>query len=386
MKALLKGLPAALLLTLAACGGASSAPAPSSAPPATGAASAAAKPASPASTAASTSAAAKPAASGSAAAKPAGSAAAPASGGPKEKIRAGYLSHSTTSAITFISKAAGFYDKYGLDVALTFVEPAVLTTALNAGRDFDVGYASAANIPTINVKGGDLVMIAGSAQGGIFSMIANPGIQSIADLKGKKAAVTSSGSTTDLLLRKVLQDNGLTPGKDVSVVVVQGDAALVAALASHQVDAIMNSEPFTSAAVAQGGKVIYDQSATHERAIQTPVTVKRGYLPAHRDALKRLLMANMEAIHMIKTDPAAAAKYSLSDMGFSDAAVLEKALVHAGQGMDPDMDMPIDYLAASLKIAAANVPEVAKLKPEDLVDTSLLEEIKASGFIDNLYK
>jgi hypothetical protein len=162
MKALLKGLPAALLLTLAACGGASSAPAPSSAPPATGAASAAAKPASPASTAASTSAAAKPAASGSAAAKPAGSAAAPASGGPKEKIRAGYLSHSTTSAITFISKAAGMYDKYGLDVSLTYVEPAILTTALNAGRDFDVGYASAANIPTINVKGGDLVMIAGS--------------------------------------------------------------------------------------------------------------------------------------------------------------------------------------------------------------------------------
>src|SRR5690348_17846518 len=55
-----------------------------------------------------------------------------------------------------------------------------------------------------------------------------------------------------------------------------------------------SSEPFTSVAVSQGGKVIYDQSATKERAIQTPVTVKRGYLPAHRDALKRLLMANME--------------------------------------------------------------------------------------------
>ncbi|MFI5267156.1 MAG: ABC transporter substrate-binding protein [Chloroflexota bacterium] len=368
MKALLKGLSAVLLLALSACGAASSAPAPSSA--GSGAVSTAAKPAGSASTAA----------------KPSGSAATSASGGPKEKIRAGYLSHSTTSTIEFISKAAGLYDKYGLDVGLTYVEPAVLTTALNAGRDFDVGYASAANIPTINVKGGDLVMIAGSAQGGIFSMVANPAIQGIADLKGKKTAVTSSGSTTDLLLRKVLQDNNLTPGKDVSVVVVQGDSALVAALISHQVDAIVNSEPFTSVAVAQGGKVIYDQSATHERAIQTPVTVKRSYLPAHRDALKRLLMANMEAIHMIKTDPAAAAKYALPDMGMDDAAVLEKALVHAGQGMDPDMDMPLDYLAASLKIAAANVPEVAKLKPEDLVDVSLLQEIKASGFIDQLYK
>lgn len=376
MKLSLKSLPIALMLALSACGGSA---APASAPAQSASAAA---PASTAAKPAASSAAAKPAAS--AAAKPATSAL--ASGGAKEKIRAGYLSHSTTSSITFISSRAGLYDKYGLDVQLSFVEPAILTTALNAGKDFDVGYASAANIPTINVKGGDLVMIAGSAQGGIFSMIAGPGINSIADLKGKKAAVTSSGSTTDLLLRKLLQDNGLTPGKDVSVVVVQGDSALVAALVSHQVDAIVNSEPFTSVAVSQGGKVIYDQSATKERAIQTPVTVKRSYLPAHRDALKRLLMANMEAIHMIKTDPAAAAKYALPDMGMEDVAVLQKALVHAGQGMDPDMDLPLDYLAASLKIAAANVPEVGKLKPEDLVDTSLLEEIKASGFLDKLYK
>jgi NitT/TauT family transport system substrate-binding protein len=314
------------------------------------------------------------------------STAASTSGGAKEKVRAGYLSHSTTAAIEFISKRAGLYDKYGVDVDLTFVEPAILTTALNAGKDFDLGYASAANVPTVNVKGGDLVMIAGSAQGGIFSMVATPATSAIADLKGKKVGVTSSGSTTDLLARKVLQDNGLAVGKDASVVVVQGDLALVAALVSHQVDAIVNSEPFTSVAVAQGGKVIYDQSATKERAIQTPVTIKRSYLPAHRDVLKRVLMANMDAIHMIKTDPASAAKFALPDMGMDDLAVLEKALVHAGQGMDPDMGMPLDYLAASLQIAAANVPEVGKLKPEDLVDTSILDEIKSSGFLDKLYR
>lgn len=351
MKALFRILLPALILALSACGGTA---APSA-----------------------------PAASASTSAQPGSSAAASAA---KQPIRAGYLSHSTTAAVEFISKRAGLYDKYGLDVELTFVEPAILTTALNAGKDFDLGYASAANIPTVNVKGGDLVMIAGSAQGGIFSMVATPDINAIADLKGKNVGVTSSGSTTDLLARKVLQDNGLTPGKDASVVVVQGDSALVAALVSHRVDAIVNSEPFTSVAVAQGGKVIYDQSANKERAIQTPVTVKRSYLPGHRDALKRVLMANMEAIHMIKTDPASAARYALPDMGMDDVAVLEKALVHAGQGMDRDMGMPLDYLAASLTIAAANVPEVAKLKPEDLVDTSILDEIKSSDFLDKLYK
>jgi len=355
MKALLKGLSTVLLLALSACGAAG--PAPPSAP------------AQPSSTAASA---------------PAGPAA--ASGGPKDKLRAGYLSHSTTSAIEFVSKAAGLYDKYGLDVELTYVKPAVLTTALNAGKDFDVGYASAANIPTVNVKGGDLVMIGGSAQGGIFSIVANPAIKSIADLKGKKAGVTSTGSTTDLLLRQVLQANKLVPGQDVGIVVIADDSAIVAALTSHQLDAIINSEPFTSIAVAQGGSVIYDQAKSGERAVQTPVTVKRSYLPAHRDVLKRLLMANMEAIHMIKTNPTAAAKFAAPLMEFDDVGVLETALKRTAQIMDPDMNIPMENLATSLKIAAANVPEVANLKPEDLVDLSILQEIKASGFVEKLYQ
>jgi hypothetical protein len=38
-----------------------------------------------------------------------------------------------------------------------------------------------------------------------------------------------------------------------------------------------------------------------------------------------------------------------------------------------------------MKIAAATVPEVAKLKPEDVVDLSLIQEITASGFLDKLY-
>jgi ABC-type nitrate/sulfonate/bicarbonate transport system substrate-binding protein len=132
-------------------------------------------------------------------------------------------------------------------------------------------------------------MLAASAQGGIFSIEAMPGVNSITDLKGKTAAVTSAGSTTDLLLRQVLQQNKLVPTQDVGVTVIADNA----------------------------------------------------------------LQASVE----------------------SSAKVIA-----------PDMNIPMDYLANSLKIAAANVPEVATLKPEDLVDVSLLQEIKASGFIDKLYQ
>jgi NitT/TauT family transport system substrate-binding protein len=363
MKAPAIVLCAASAVALAGCGAAAS-PSPSS----------------PAAASAGASAPAKPAPSASAAT-------APSTQGAKDKVRAGFLSYSSTASIEFVSKGAGLYDKYGLDVSLQFVAPATLTTALNAGKDLDVGYASAANIPTVNVKGGDLVMIASSAQGGIFSIVAGPGINSIADLKGKKVAVTTIGATTDLLVRQVLQDNQLVPNQDVGIASIPDNSAMVAAVSAHQVEAAVLAEPFVSVAVSQGAKVIFDQAKTGLKAIQTPVTVKRGYIAGHRDILKRLLMANMEAIKMIKTQPAEAARISVPFMqGLDNIAVLQKGLEQTGQIMAPDMNIPLEDLANSIKIAAANVPEVASLKPEELVDLSILQEIKASGFVEKLYQ
>jgi NitT/TauT family transport system substrate-binding protein len=373
MKALVKGLSLVGLFALAGCGGAGATSAPPASPTTAAAKASAVAPASASAPAVSASSAAKPSAVGSRA-------------GAKDKVRAGYLSFSSTASIEFISKGAGLYDKYGLDVDLQYIPAATLTTALNAGKDLDVGYASAANIPTVNVKGGDLTMLAASAQGGIFSIDAGPGIKSVADLKGKRVAVMSIGSTTDLLLRQVLQDNKLVPNQDVGVAAIPDNAAMVAALSAHQVDAGVTSEPFTSIAVSQGATVIYDQAKTGAKAIQTPVTVKRGYIAGHRDLLKRLLMANMEAVHMIKTDPAAAAKVTVPFMKMDDITVLQHGLEGIGRIMDPDMNIPLEDLANSLKIAAANVPEVATLKPEDLVDLSIQQEIKSSGFVDKLYQ
>ncbi len=161
---------------------------------------------------------------------------------------------------------------------------------------------------------------------------------------------------------------------------------MIAALVNHRVDAIVTGEPFTSIAVSQGAKVIYDQAKSGEHPIQTPVTVKRSYITGHRDILKRLLMANIEAIHMMKTDPGTAAKYIQPYVKVDNLNALALSVETSANVIDRDMNIPMDYLADSLKIAAANIPEVASLKPQDLVDLSILQDIKSSGFIDKLYQ
>jgi NitT/TauT family transport system substrate-binding protein len=363
----LVGLFAALL---AACGGSAPAtsPGPSAAAkaPATSSAPSAAAPA-----------------SSAAAANPA--APSPAASGARDKIAAAYSTVSSTSTVPYVTKGGGFFEKYGLDASLGFVSPPALTGALTSGKDVDLAYASAASVVTLDAQGGDLVMIGAPVQGGIFSVVANPGIGSIADLKGKTVAIMNIGGTGDLMLRQLLTQNKLVPNTDVTLVTIAEYPALIAALKNGQVQAGVFSEPFTSTAVNQGGKVIFDQAKEGGKPIQSPITTKRGYIASHRDLLKRFLMANMDAVHLMKTNPAEAARYTQPYLKIDDQQVLRQGVEHMNAITDMDLGIPLSDLGDSMKIAAGSVPAVAKLKPEDVVDLSLIEEIKASGFLDKLY-
>src|SRR5712692_8957073 len=366
MMRVVRRLSFVVAIALAGCGGAA-APAASSAP--------ASAPGNAASAAAQ--------ASGAASAKPAVQASASAAG-QKDTVRSAFLTFTSAASMPWVAKGAGIYDKYGLDVSLQYILPATLNQTLLAGKDLDVGYGSAANLVLLDAQGGDLVILGASVQGGLFTIIGSQGVKSIQDLRGKTAAMTAAGSTTDLVLRQVLQQNNLTPNKDVSITALQDPPTMVAALNSGQIAAGVFSEPFGAMVQAQGGTVLYDQAASGVKAVQIPVTVKRAYIAGHRDLLKRLLMANMEAIHFMKKNPADAVKYTVPYIKVEDTAALQRGLEAILKITDDDLGVPMEDLAQSIKIAAGTVPEVAKLKPEDLVDLSLLQEIKASGFLDKL--
>lgn len=62
------------------------------------------------------------------------------------------------------------------------------------------------------------------------------GIRSIADIKGKKLAVTGVGSTTDYAARAILTHNHIDPDKEVSILAV-GSESVFAALQKGAVDA-----------------------------------------------------------------------------------------------------------------------------------------------------
>jgi hypothetical protein len=110
-----------------------------------------------------------------ASAKPAVQASASAAG-QKDTVRSAFLTFTSAASMPWVAKGAGIYDKYGLDVSLTYIAPATLNQTLLAGKDLDVGYGSAANLVTLDAQGGDLVILAASIQGGWQRHQDDPGL------------------------------------------------------------------------------------------------------------------------------------------------------------------------------------------------------------------
>lgn len=300
--------------------------------------------------------------------------------GTREKLRIGYSTLSASNYLAFVTKGAGLYEKYGIEPEMQFMSPATVTAAMVSG-DVDVAYSSSANVPTSNLSGADLVAIGAVAQHPFFAIVARPGVAKVEDLNDKKVAVTQAGATTDVLLKQLIAQKKLT---GVTVTYLPDATAQLAALQNGTVDAVVNSEPQTSMAIQQGAIVIYDQSKSGEKFVGVLLAVRRPYLTAHRELLKRFLMANLEGIHLMKTKPSEAAQYPGPYLKLNDNDVLLHSMEAQSRVTDDDLNIPLDAYQSVIDMTAVTVPGLAKLHPQDLVDLSLLDEIKASHFIENL--
>jgi NitT/TauT family transport system substrate-binding protein len=82
------------------------------------------------------------------------------------------------------------------------------------------------------------------------------GTRSVADLRGKRIAVTQLGSTFHYQIGNILEKEGLTL-KDVSIVPLQAMPAALEALKGRQVEAVVLPQPFPGRAETDGfGRII----------------------------------------------------------------------------------------------------------------------------------
>ncbi len=158
-----------------------------------------------------------------------------------KKIRFSTTSIAVTELEFRIAHLKGFYREEGLELETLLIRGAVGMQALIGGS---VDYASAAGATiAAAVRGAPvkLVLIVNSKPQ--FDFVAQPEINSVQQLKGKLVGISSRGGAVDLLTQLILTQNGLTPHKDATLLVIGTPEEMMIALRTGRIAAGLLSPP-----------------------------------------------------------------------------------------------------------------------------------------------
>ncbi|MFE7406707.1 aliphatic sulfonate ABC transporter substrate-binding protein [Isoptericola sp. NPDC057559] len=147
------------------------------------------------------------------------------------EVNFGYIPDFNGTSLLAVAEDQGLWEKHGVEVKTSsFTNGPLQIQALGTG-DLDFGYIGpgAFWLPA----SGQAKIVAMNSLGQADRVVAQPGIDSIQDLAGKKVAIPE-GTSGDMILTLALEAAGMT--KDDVEIVPMEPAAIVAALSSGKVD------------------------------------------------------------------------------------------------------------------------------------------------------
>ncbi|WP_448206709.1 ABC transporter substrate-binding protein [Azospirillum sp. sgz302134] len=181
-----------------------------------------------------------------------------------EKTSIGVLALASSGPV-FIAKSKGYFEKEGLDVDLKMFTSAQQVPVAVASGDVDFGVTGlTAGFYNLASKGAITMIAAQSRDEPGFQLSAyvatnaayEAGLTKPADLKGKRIAITTVGSTFHYMIGLLGQKYGFTV-KDVTMVPLQDVPKMTAAFKGGQVDAILAPVTVARQVVADGaGRII----------------------------------------------------------------------------------------------------------------------------------
>jgi NitT/TauT family transport system substrate-binding protein len=305
-----------------------------------------------------------------------------------ENLRA--ASGGFTTAIHAVLWAAyeeKLFRKYGLDVEYLALNTGRLGMQMLLANDIQILFSTGVTVVTTNLQKADLAIIAGGLNFFPTKLIVRPEIKKPEDLRGKTLAVGGFGAANHMALLVALEKLGVN-AKEVSIIQVAGAAAQLTALTKGAVFGLVFNEPLATIASKKFGMhSMFDLMESRIPFPQNCFIVKRSYLESNRDKVSNFMKAIIEAVYLLKKDRPLAIRLIKKYIRVSDeeAAIgYDYYLAKAGEGI---LELPdrrglvfvIEETAKTNPKATGQTPETLRL-----LEPSVLDEIKQSGFVDKV--
>ncbi len=209
-----------------------------------------------------------------------------------------------------LAGAAGYFAEEGLNIDMKIAPGQKVYEALLAG-DADLIAVSYGSMMKINQQGKEIISVANITKNCLFHLVAQEGIHSLSDLKGKRIGVPKVGEEVTAVIRAALKRQGIDPDKDVKWVSVGIQGTMIAAMKRGEIDAVGAVGEWRDHLLraVPGTHVLIDYSKTADLdkylgATTYPlahVQITAEFREKYPETTQRLVNAVMKSLHFIAT-------------------------------------------------------------------------------------
>jgi len=210
-------------------------------------------------------------------------------GAAQEKVHVAISNFSASYISMHIAQKRGYYAEEGMIVEVILMAGLTSTRAL-IGNSVELGSASN---PTAAVQGAKLKILLVFNDKPPGMLVAQPGIKSVTELRGKRIGGSTLGSLEYGWLKELLPKFGLQLEKDVTFVPVGSTSTRLTALRAGTIDASPLSPPSNFLAQDAGFPVLL-RTADHLEDIQASIVATDERLARQGDMIRRFMRATVK--------------------------------------------------------------------------------------------
>lgn len=298
------------------------------------------------------------------------------------EVRVGYFAN-LTHAQAVLGVSSGEYESAIAPAKLTtrvFNAGPSLIEALFAG-EIDIGYVGPGPVLAGYAKsrGQAIRVIAGAAANGVVIVAGkDSGINTLADLKGKKLVTPQLGNTQDISAKHYLLSD--LKQENVDNVLPVNNTEQLQLLVSGKIDAAWAPEPWGSRLIIEaGGKLIAEEKDLwpEKQFTLTLVVTTPKFLKEHPDVVAKVLRVHTQWTKRLNDDPAkyqpqlSAALLALTSKKLPPG-VIEQALPRI-----KFTDEPLESTLSAMSQWSYEQKVISQpIKLSGLVDTSILKQLQ----------
>ncbi len=308
------------------------------------------------------------------------------------QIKSNLSSSVTSESMTavWVARERGLFKKHGLDMQFILMPRNPLAVAALIAGEIDAAIIGPGHLVNAGLSGADLIGIANFHQKLDYRLNARPDIKKAEDLRGKRVAISGPGSTSHLVTLLALQGLNIDPtqGRIAFLTIPGTEINRRLALETGGVDATSLRGAVGDLYGNKGYNVLYNLKTTGATLPQNMLVTTRRTAAAKPQVIEAYLKTMIEAI-AVTLDPAnkeMVTRLLVSNLRLTSHGDAEESYLAVINSYERAPHTSLEGMKRLQVLLTQINPKIADVRVENVIDSSFMNKLESSGYIQSVYK